>query len=232
MEPRNFLRQVRADHRSPSKIPAAELLEMMRAPAPRSELSHDSRGIPDEEEGQFLAEGFGRMLREHRKEAGYTQARLAKLSGLYETTISYLETGKRRPGRRSVIDMAKVIDSDDWATFAADLLLAAGESWREGWNRRGKRKDQPTPASVKQLRTEFESTKAQVRRLQRSTLATVEGQSRLGKLAESLRETNERIWEEYRIASADLESTEAEIRAVDEAMERRKHLPTKQVPSS
>jgi len=52
---------------------------------------------------------MGKSLRELRNEAFLSQIELAKEAGLTIATISRLETGKRKPHRRTVRKIAKVL---------------------------------------------------------------------------------------------------------------------------
>lgn len=60
---------------------------------------------------------FGVRLRELRKERGLTQAELAKLLSIGESTISFYESGKRQPDYETLIRLA------DFFNVSVDYLI-------------------------------------------------------------------------------------------------------------
>jgi transcriptional regulator with XRE-family HTH domain len=55
---------------------------------------------------------FGDNLREHRRQAGLSQERLAHVSGLHRTEISLLERGARDPRLSTIARLARALDTD------------------------------------------------------------------------------------------------------------------------
>jgi transcriptional regulator with XRE-family HTH domain len=55
-------------------------------------------------------ERFALLLRTARQLRGLSQAQLAEVSGVTETTISRLERGEHRPQGRTIIDLARALD--------------------------------------------------------------------------------------------------------------------------
>jgi transcriptional regulator with XRE-family HTH domain len=53
---------------------------------------------------------FGKRLRQLRKEKGLTQAELAKLLSIGESTVSFYESGKRQPDYETLIRLAEVFN--------------------------------------------------------------------------------------------------------------------------
>jgi len=51
---------------------------------------------------------FGKLLRQLRKEKGITQAELAKLISIGESTVSFYESGKRQPDYETLIRLANI----------------------------------------------------------------------------------------------------------------------------
>lgn len=51
---------------------------------------------------------FGKLLRQLRKEKGLTQAELARLISIGESTVSFYESGKRQPDYETLIRLANV----------------------------------------------------------------------------------------------------------------------------
>jgi len=51
---------------------------------------------------------FGKLLRQLRKEKGLTQAELAKLISIGESTVSFYESGKRQPDYETLIRLANI----------------------------------------------------------------------------------------------------------------------------
>jgi transcriptional regulator with XRE-family HTH domain len=68
--------------------------------------------------------GFGAALSRCRRTAGLSQAELAARAGLSQRHISFLETGRARPGRRALDGLVDALSLD--APGAAALLAAAG----------------------------------------------------------------------------------------------------------
>ena len=53
---------------------------------------------------------FGAVLREYRDERGLSQEKLAELSELERTFISFLERGERQPSLTTIFKIAKALD--------------------------------------------------------------------------------------------------------------------------
>jgi len=51
---------------------------------------------------------FGKLLRQLRKEKGLTQAELARLISIGESTVSFYESGKRQPDYETLIRLANI----------------------------------------------------------------------------------------------------------------------------
>jgi len=64
---------------------------------------------------------FGKRLRQLRKEKGLTQAELAKLLSIGESTVSFYESGKRQPDYETLIRLAEVFN------VSVDYLLGRTE---------------------------------------------------------------------------------------------------------
>ena len=111
-----------------------------RTLVPPETLDHpqpDTRGVVPEAEVQFLSEGFGAYLRATRREAGLTQERAAKLSGLTKSHLSKLERGNRRPAVPAIKALARVLaPAGEVEAMEQRLAGLAGDSLREGANRR------------------------------------------------------------------------------------------------
>mgnify|MGYP000188352887 CR=1 FL=1 len=57
-----------------------------------------------------LVEAFGQILKQLRKEKGFSQEKLAELCDLDRTYISMLERGKRQPTLTTIYVIGKVLD--------------------------------------------------------------------------------------------------------------------------
>lgn len=68
---------------------------------------------------------FGKRLREMREEKGLTQAELAKLASLGESTISFYESGKREPSYNVLITLADILNT------TPNYLLVGKDEWWE-----------------------------------------------------------------------------------------------------
>lgn len=55
----------------------------------------------------------GENIRALREEAGYTQVKLAELSGIGKNYLSDIETGKRNPGRKSIEGLCDALAVDE-----------------------------------------------------------------------------------------------------------------------
>ncbi len=53
---------------------------------------------------------FGEELKKLRKEASYTQNRLAKIASISGAYISQLETGKKKPTDRVIVKLSRALD--------------------------------------------------------------------------------------------------------------------------
>jgi transcriptional regulator with XRE-family HTH domain len=62
---------------------------------------------------------FGKVLREFRKKKGLSQETLAFDSGYHPTYIGQLERGKKSPSLRTIMRLARVLD-----TFGSEILRA------------------------------------------------------------------------------------------------------------
>jgi transcriptional regulator with XRE-family HTH domain len=67
---------------------------------------------------------FPALLRRYRERAGFSQARLAQLSGLDHSYLSRLESGRRMPTREVVLRLAEALALGSEETDR--LLVAAG----------------------------------------------------------------------------------------------------------
>jgi transcriptional regulator with XRE-family HTH domain len=56
---------------------------------------------------------FGTELRKHRKQRGYTQAKLAKLAKISETYVSLLETGIKKPSDRVIRKLSDALNIEE-----------------------------------------------------------------------------------------------------------------------
>ena len=53
---------------------------------------------------------LGKIIKDYRKEKGYTQFEMAEKIGVSEFYISALETGSRKPGRETLIKLSNEMD--------------------------------------------------------------------------------------------------------------------------
>lgn len=53
---------------------------------------------------------LGKIIKQYRKEKGYTQFEMAEKIGVSEFYISALETGSRKPGRETLIKLSDEMD--------------------------------------------------------------------------------------------------------------------------
>ena len=83
---------------------------------------------------------FGERLRQIRKEKGLTQAEVAKLLSIGESTVSFYESGKRQPDYETLIRLSEAFKvSTDFLLGKTDIknpieTIAAhhdGEDWTE-----------------------------------------------------------------------------------------------------
>jgi transcriptional regulator with XRE-family HTH domain len=72
---------------------------------------------------EHLHIAFGRTLRAYRKNAGLTQAALAKQAGTSISYIGYLEAGKRMPTLATFLTLATVMDTDPQELLGATIRL-------------------------------------------------------------------------------------------------------------
>lgn len=75
-----------------------------------------------------MGSGFGRRLRELRESKKLTQAELAKICTLGESTISFYESGKREPNYEVLLSLAEKLN-----TTPNYLLTGKGEHVGDGW---------------------------------------------------------------------------------------------------
>lgn len=68
---------------------------------------------------------FGKRLREMREKKGLTQAELAKIASLGESTISFYESGKREPNYEMLVALANILDT------TPNYLLVGEKEWWE-----------------------------------------------------------------------------------------------------
>jgi transcriptional regulator with XRE-family HTH domain len=108
--------------------------------------------IGDEQE--FLANGFGAMLRNMRTTQGLTQDRLKALAGVTKPYISLLERGLRRPTPDVIKALAQALVPEDQQDYLIERLTeAAGDSIRESWARQQHRaKARRTLRDIAELR--------------------------------------------------------------------------------
>jgi transcriptional regulator with XRE-family HTH domain len=83
---------------------------------------------------------FGERLRQIRKEKGLTQAEVAKLLSIGESTVSFYESGKRQPDYETLVRLSEAFKvSTDFLLGKTDIknpieTIAAhhdGEDWTE-----------------------------------------------------------------------------------------------------
>lgn len=66
-------------------------------------------------------ENFFQKIKAARTDAGYTQREVAELTGISQSIIAYIETGKREP---SIENLCKLID---FYEVSADWILGTGK---------------------------------------------------------------------------------------------------------
>jgi transcriptional regulator with XRE-family HTH domain len=74
-----------------------------------------------------LAEQFGDNLRLVRERRGYTQRRLAELSGKFRTDISDIERGRKLPRLDTIVLLAEAMNVEPSILVAGLELIAADE---------------------------------------------------------------------------------------------------------
>lgn len=57
-----------------------------------------------------IAEAFGRVLRDARNDAGFSQEKLAFESGIDRTFVSMLERGVRQPSLTTIFQLCKALE--------------------------------------------------------------------------------------------------------------------------
>ena len=70
-----------------------------------------------------LPEAFGKTLQACRKNAGLTQAALARQAGTSTSYIGYLEAGKRMPTLATFLTLASVLDAEPQELLNATMRL-------------------------------------------------------------------------------------------------------------
>lgn len=75
--------------------------------------------------GLLMSVGFGKRLREMREKKGLTQAELAKIASLGESTISFYESGKREPNYEVLVALADILDT------TPNYLITGKNEWWE-----------------------------------------------------------------------------------------------------
>ena len=68
-------------------------------------MGHGSHNKPE-----ILAEAFGAVLREVRKERGLSQEDLGFESGYHRTYVSLLERGLKSPSLQTIFELARALD--------------------------------------------------------------------------------------------------------------------------
>ncbi len=68
-------------------------------------MGHGSQNNPE-----ILAEAFGAVLREARKERGLSQEGLGFESGYHRTYVSLLERGLKSPSLQTIFELARALD--------------------------------------------------------------------------------------------------------------------------
>lgn len=81
---------------------------------------------------------FGKRLREMREKKGLTQAELAKMASLGESTISFYESGKREPSYEMLVTLAELLDT------TPNYLLTGKKEWWE-------KDDEPTEIELEEF---------------------------------------------------------------------------------
>ncbi|MFG3495083.1 Scr1 family TA system antitoxin-like transcriptional regulator [Streptomyces sp. NPDC047928] len=98
------------------------------------------------------------VLKNERKQAGWTQVRLAKRCNMSQTKISNIEGGKLTP---AIVDVELILDAlGAEGPLAAEILALAGSAnteWQDHWSsrRRGLDKKQNELARLEAVSTEF-----------------------------------------------------------------------------
>lgn len=99
-------------------------------------------GTPGPVERDRLAATLGAVLRSQRRVAGYTQRGLAAAVPCCRWTVTFLESGRRRPTAAMLSAIATALRPGDHAGVLAALVDAAGESLAPdsagSWSRRRK----------------------------------------------------------------------------------------------
>jgi len=80
-------------------------------------MAHESKNNPE-----ILAEAFGAVLREVRKERGLSQEELGFESGYHRTYVSLLERGLKSPSLQTIFELSRALK------FSPSGLLARVES--------------------------------------------------------------------------------------------------------
>ncbi|MBF6594739.1 MAG: helix-turn-helix transcriptional regulator [Thermaceae bacterium] len=72
------------------------------------------------------AEGIGQTIRELRKQAHFSQKKLAEVSGLSQAQISQMERGKTNPTLEVLNAVAQALNVPTWVLIAGLAVLAIG----------------------------------------------------------------------------------------------------------
>ncbi|WP_208297998.1 helix-turn-helix domain-containing protein [Actinophytocola oryzae] len=99
----------------------------------------EHEGTPGPIERRYLADGFGRRLRQLRRRAGLTQQQLADRADRTRGHVSRLERGLRRPEWRTLLLLSQALAPTraEQKAIRVELRMLAGDSARE-WRRGGR----------------------------------------------------------------------------------------------
>jgi len=75
-----------------------------------NEFSRDSQEIS--RDSQEVVDPLESPIKQHRNRIGLTQAQVDLLTGIYQSNLSYLETGCQAPTQRQYVALAKVFRTD------------------------------------------------------------------------------------------------------------------------
>ncbi|TDP90512.1 helix-turn-helix transcriptional regulator [Labedaea rhizosphaerae] len=125
---------------SGARVPRARVGSQKDRCPPGQHLPACRCGVPDDDEREHLATGFGTHLRALRDEVGLTQEALARRADLSREMVAHLETGGRRPETRTVRRLVTALlpgaaNAERRKGERSTLNRLAADSGRE-WQRR------------------------------------------------------------------------------------------------
>lgn len=103
------------------------------------------------EEAAQLRASLGELLSRSRRRRGWSQAQLARRSGVSSPHISHLERGRRRPRPTTLKSLATALDPDNGLVLFDELVAAAGELLRPDTPRGSRRRERRERRAAKQL---------------------------------------------------------------------------------